>query len=346
MPQIPTVITNVDELEELLSRPTKFAMEAMRKLDGDLMILGVGGKMGPSLARQARRAADEAGRKDLRVIGVSRFSSQAVRDELERHRIETIACDLLDEGQRRKLPAVHNVLMMTAFKFGASDRPDLAWATNTYLPALLAEQFHHSRIVAFSTGNVYPLVSVDGRGADESTPPEPVGEYGVTALGRERLISYVSHRYGTPACLVRLNYAVELRYGVPVDLGQAILAGEPIDLSTSHVNIVWQGYANAVALAAFGLAASPPAILNLTGPDVLRVRELAEALGRRLGVAPKFIGQEQTTALLNDAGRCIALFGRPEVDVERILDLVATWLKMNGQVHGKPTKFQVRDGQF
>ena len=212
--------------------------------------------------------------------------------------------------------------------------------------ALLAEQFRRSRLVAFSTGNVYPMVSVNSNGADESVPPDPIGEYGITGLGRERLLEYVSHRHQTPVCLLRLNYAVELRYGVPVDIAQRLLAGEPVDLSTSHVNLVWQGYANAVALAAFGLAASPAEVLNLTGPGVLPVRDLAEGLAKRLNVTPTFSGKEGTTALLNDASRCLQRFGQPELNVEQILDLVADWLQAGLPVHGKPTKFQVRDGKF
>ena len=337
---------SVDELESLLSRPTDVSRQALRELQGDLLILGAGGKMGPSLARLARRSADEVGRQDLRVIGVSRFSTPEVRDELEAAGIETIACDLLDADERSRLPQIENVLLMTAFKFGSASRPDLAWATNCYLPALLAEQFRRSRLVAFSTGNVYPMVSVTSNGADESVPPDPIGEYGITGLGRERLLEYVSHRHQTPVCLLRLNYAVELRYGVPVDIAQRLLAGEPVDLSTSHVNLVWQGYASAVALAAFGLAASPAEVLNLTGPGVLPVRDLAAGLAKRLSVTATFSGKEGATALLNDASRCLQRFGPPDLDVEQILDLVADWLQAGLPVHGKPTKFQVRDGKF
>lgn len=346
MADLPAQFDSEADLDEFLSRPTPVAVKAMQGMHGDLMILGVGGKMGPSLARLARRSADEARRRDLRVIGVSRFSSPQVRQELDSAGIETIACDLLDQAGRAALHKAANVLLMTAFKFGAAERPDLAWATNCYLPGLLAEQFRDSRVVCFSTGNVYPLVAVDGAGSKETTEPDPIGEYGITALGRERLLQYVSHQYGTPVSLIRLNYAVELRYGVPVDIGLKLLAGEPIDLSTSHVNIVWQGYANAVTLASFALAKSPAQVLNLTGPGVLRVRELATRLAERLGVEAQFTGAEQTTALLNDASRCHELFGLPDVDVETLLDWTARWLKSGGAVHGKPTKFQVRDGKY
>lgn len=343
---MPDRIDSEEQLDDLLAEPTPLSVDAMQKMEGDLMILGVGGKMGPSLARLARRSADAAGKKNLRILGVSRFSQPGLAGQLNAEGIETIACDLLESAGRGQLPLPENVLIMTAFKFGASDRPDLAWATNVYLPGLLAEQFRMSRLVTFSTGNVYPLVPVDSGGASEATPPRPLGEYAITALGRERMMEYVSHEFQTPVCLLRLNYAVELRYGVLVDLGQKILSGEPIDLGMSRVNIVWQGYANAVALQGFQLASSPADALNLTGPETLRIRTLAEQLGQRLGEEPKFSGEEGETALLNDASRCHERFGPPEVNVEKLLDWTAAWLKAGLPTHGKPTKFQVRDGKF
>ncbi|MEK6237945.1 MAG: epimerase, partial [Planctomycetales bacterium] len=218
--------------------------------------------------------------------------------------------------------------------------------TNTYLPGLLAERFRRSRITAFSTGNVYPLVGIDSGGATEETPLHPVGEYGVTALGRERPLDYASRRHGTPVCVLRLNYAVETRYGVLVDLGQRILADEPIDLSMGAVNCVWQGYANQVALQSLSLASSPPTTLNLTGVRTLQVRALSEELGKRLGKPPRFTGEEGPTALLSDASRCHALFGSPEIDTDRLLGWIAAWLGSGLPTHGKPTKFQVRDGKF
>lgn len=340
------LITSEAELEERLSRPTSGTIRAMEALDGDLLIFGVGGKMGPSLARMARRSAEEAGQRDLRIIGVSRFTSPQVREQLERDGIETLACDLLDPAARAKLPDAANVLLMLGFKFGAKSSPGLAWAMNTYVPGALAERYRDARIVAFSTGNVYPYVPVPGPQPTEETPCGPVGEYATTAWGRERMLQHVSQQFGTPVCLLRLNYAVDLRYGVPVDLARQILAGEPIDLSTPYVNVVWQGYANAVTLQAFSLATSPAEILNLTGPGCHRVRDLAEGLGRRLGVEPKYSGAEGSTALLNDASRCHHLFGPPDVDIEELLDLVAAWIRSGGRTLDKPTKFQVRDGEF
>jgi nucleoside-diphosphate-sugar epimerase len=282
----------------------------------------------------------------LRVIGVARFSSPGLQQELESERIETIACDVLEEDARRKLPDALCVMFMLGYKFSSQSLPGMHWAMNTYVPGLLAEQYRRSKIVCFSSGNVYPFTPIDRPQPTEETPCAPIGEYAISAWGRERMLEFMSARYGTPACILRLNYAVEGRYGVLVDLAQQILAGTPIDLSVPYVNFVWQGYANAVALEAFSLAKSPAEILNLTGPDKHRVRDLAEGLGRRLGVEPKFAGSEGTTALLNDASRCHQLFGLPELDAEALLDLVADWLRGGGRTLGKPTKFQVRDGRF
>lgn len=341
-----SAVTTEDELEELLSRPTPGSIRALQAMSGDLLVLGVGGKMGPSLTRLARRSAVAAGKPDQRIIGVARFSNPGVRHELDTAGIETIAGDLLDEGFRTSLPACPNVLFMLGYKFSQRDQPGLYWAMNTYLPGLLAEQFRESKIICFSSGNVYPFTAVNDPQPTEETRCGPVGEYAISTWGRERMLQYVSGKYGTPVCLLRLNYAVEARYGVLVDLAQQILAGTPIDLQTPYVNLVWQGYANAVALEAFSLAASPADILNLTGAGKLAVRDLAVGLGRRLGVEPRFAGSEGPTALLNDASRCHRLFGLPAYDTEALLDLVATWLLAGGRTLGKPTRFQVRNGVF
>jgi len=339
-------LTTEEELEDVLSRPTPETVETFRDWVGDLLILGVGGKMGPSLARLARRSADAAGRPDIRIRGVSRFSSPSLRDALERDGIETISCDLLEEPARKHLPDARNVLLMTAFKFGAASRPDLAWAVNTYLPGLLAERFSKARIVCFSTGNVYPLSPVSGPAPTEATPPQPVGEYGITALGRERLLEYVSRAQHTPVCLLRLNYAVELRYGVLVDLAQQLQSGTPIDLRMSCVNLIWQGSANAIALRSFALASSPARVLNVTGPETLRVRDLALGLAQRLGVEPRWSEPEGTQALLSNASASLQLFGPPTIGIEELLDGVAAWVQRGGATLGKPTKFQVQDGKY
>ena len=339
-------ITTEEQLEERLSRPTPGSIRAMQRLTGDLLILGIGGKMGPSLAKLARRSADAAGRRDLRITGVARFSSPGLQQELEAAGVETIAADLLDADARSKLPQAPCVLFMLGYKFSHQSLPGMHWAMNVFVPGLLAEQYRESRIVCFSSGNVYPFTPIDQPAPKEDTPCSPIGEYAMTAWGRERMVEFMSARHGTPACLLRLNYAVEARYGVLVDLAQQILAGTPVDLGVPRVNFVWQGYANAVALEAFSLVKSPAEILNLTGPGSHSVRELAEGLGRRLGVQPKFAGKEGTAALLNDSSRCHELFGLPELDTEQLMDLVAAWLTSGGRTLGKPTKFQVRDGKF
>ena len=349
-----TCFETESELEVRLSRPTPLSLRAATVLDGDLLVLGMGGKMGPSLVRLARRSLDEVGRRDVRVIGVSRFSvdrlaaslTSGLREELARDGIETIACDLLDPAARARLPRSPNVLFMLGHKFSAGEGPERYWAVNVLLPALLAEQFKKSKIVCFSTGNVYPFTTADEPLPTEETPTAPIGEYAVTALGRERMIQWVSLQHGTPASLLRLNYAVEPRYGVLVDIAQKILACEPIDLTTPLVNIVWQGYANAVALATFSRCASPATMLNLTGLETLRVRELAMQIGQRLGAQPIFDGPEGTRSLLSDATRCHQLFGSPELTTADLLDMTCQWLRHGGRTLGKPTKFQVQDGKF
>jgi hypothetical protein len=364
------VITTEKQLDERLSRPTPATIDAMRRLEGDLLVLGAGGKMGPSLVRLARRSADEAGRRDLGVIAVSRFSSAGLADELRRDGIETIACDLLDENERRVLPASPNVLFMLGHKFsgdsgdsgdsgrlaprdessrGARCAPSGAeryWAMNVYLPGLLAEQYRRSRIVAFSSGNIYPFTKVDQPPPSEGSPLGPIGEYATTVLGRERVLQYVSLARGTPVCLLRLNYALEARYGILVDLAEAILARRPISLAVPEVNFIWQGHANAVALQSFPLATSPASALNLTGAERHRVRDLAERLGRRLGIEPIFGEGEGEVALVSDASRCRELFGPPDMDADELIELAAGWLQSGGRTLGKPTKFQVTDGKF
>ncbi|MCS6952426.1 MAG: NAD(P)-dependent oxidoreductase [Bryobacterales bacterium] len=333
------------ELEDLLSRPSEADREAARDWSGDLLILGAGGKMGPTLARRARRAADEAG-VSLRVIAVARFSDPAVREKLERWGVETLTADLLDEEQLAALPDAPNVVFMAARKFGSTGDEPLTWALNTYLPARVAVRFRHSRIVAFSSGNVYPLVPVISGGATEATPPDPIGEYAQSVLGRERMFQYFSQLYGTPVVLLRLNYAVELRYGVLLDIGLKVFERRPVDLSMGAVNVIWQGDANSVCLRAFRLAASPPEILNVTGPETLSVRWIARRFGEHFGVEPVFEGTEAPTALLNNAAHCHRLFGYPSVSAEQMIEWVAQWIAAGGRILGKPTHFEVRDGKF
>jgi nucleoside-diphosphate-sugar epimerase len=340
-----TAIRTEAELEERLSRPSAADVEFMRELEGDLLILGVAGKMGPSLARRARRAADEAGVRK-RIVGVARFSNPRVREELEAAGVETICADLLDEEQLQALPELPNVIYMAARKFGTTGNEYLTWALNTYLPGRVAERFRRSRIVAFSSGNVYPLVPIAHGGPTEATPPDPVGEYAQSVLGRERMFEYFSARYGTPVTLLRLNYAIDLRYGVLVDIALKVYQRQPVNLAMGQVNVIWQGDANSVALRAFRLCQSPPAVLNVTGPETVSVRSLAWKFARRFGVEPIFEGTEAPTALLSDASLCHRLFGYPEVTLEQMIEWVAEWIHAGGVLWNKPTHFEVRDGRF
>lgn len=333
-------------LEDRLSEPTPELIADLKAGLGDILVLGVGGKMGPSLARLARRSLDAAGQKSRQVIGVARFSEPGLKERLEGWGIRTLNADLLTPGALAALPDVPNVIFMAARKFGSTGNESATWAMNTFLPGLVAQRFTKSRIVAFSTGNVYPLVPVASGGCAESDPVAPVGEYAISALGRERMFEYGSTQHGTLVTILRLNYAVELRYGVLLDIAEKVLSGTPIDLTMGHVNVIWQGDANAIALRSLAIAASPAKVLNLTGPETLSVRRLAEQLGDLLGKRPVFSGTEGATALLNNAAQCTRRFGAPRVPVEQVLRWVAHWVGRGGRTLAKPTKFQVRDGKF
>jgi nucleoside-diphosphate-sugar epimerase len=333
------------ELEEALSRPTAGVVAALGALEGDLLVLGAGGKMGLSLATMARRGLDAAGAADRRVVAVSRFSGGA--EAFAAAGVETIAADLLDEAALAALPDASNVLYLAGMKFGASGALPATWAMNTFLPGLVARRYPRARIVALSTGNVYPFSPVAGGGAREGTPPDPVGEYAMSCLGRERILGWHSERNGTPVTLIRLNYANALRYGVLVDIAQKVLAGDPVDVTMGVVNVIWQGDANAAILGAFGLCASPPEVLNVSGPETLSVRWTATRLAELLGAPPPIIiGEEATTALISNSARMHGLFGYPSVPVDQLLAWTAAWLRSGGALLGKPTRFQVRDGRF
>ena len=334
-----------EQLEDLLSSPSASDIEAMRRLSSDVIILGTGGKMGPSLARRVRRAAEAAGVR-RRVIAVSRFSSAQAREELEAAGIETISCDLLDRDQVAKLPACENVLFLAGRKFGSADRPDLTWAINTVVPANVAEHFRASRIVAFSSGNVYPFVSAASGGSVETDVPAPRGEYAQSCLGRERVFEYFSRRYGTRCLIFRLNYAVDLRYGVLVDIARKVYDGRPIDLAVAHFNAIWQGDANSYALRSLALCESPPRLLNVTGPETISVRRAAEVFAHRFRRAAVFRGAESETALLSNASPCHALLGPPEVSAGELMDWVAHWVGSGGASLDKPTKYEVIDGRY
>jgi nucleoside-diphosphate-sugar epimerase len=317
----------------------------MAALEGDILILGVAGKMGPSLARRARRACELAGVKK-RITGVARFSTPGMRDDLESNGVQTIQADLLDPEALAALPDTENVIFMTGRKFGSTGSEHLTWAMNVFQPGTAADRFRRSRIVAFSSGNVYPLVPVLQGGATESTPPAPVGEYALSALGRERMLEYFSSRHGTLITILRLNYAIDLRYGVLLDVGQKVFERTPINLSMGHANVIWQGDANSICLQSFALCQSPPAIMNLTGPETVSIRWLAHRFGARFGIDPILEGTESDTALLNNAARCHRLFGYPSVTVEQMVEMVADWIGLGGATLNKPTHFETRDGKF
>ncbi|MEU4576423.1 NAD-dependent epimerase/dehydratase family protein [Nonomuraea sp. ATR24] len=330
------------ELEERLARPSAGLVEDLGKLDGDIMILGAGGKLGPSLVRLALNAT----RGEKRVIAVSRFSEPGLADALAAEGATVVSADVADERALAGLPEAPNVVFLVGAKFGTQGREHATWFTNTYLPGRIAERFRDSRIAALSTGNVYPLVPVTGGGSVEDDRPGPVGDYAMSCLGRERVLTHFSELHGTPMALIRLNYAVELRYGVLVDLAQKVLAREPVDLTTGQVNVVWQGYANEVTLRSLLHAGTPPYVLNVTGPELISVRRAALELGARLGVEPVFTGEEAPTALLSNASRCHRLFGYPEITPLELIDHIARWVADGGPLLGKPTKFERRDGRF
>ncbi len=338
-------ITTTERLEEVLSRPTARDCEAVAQLVGDLLVLGAGGKMGPSLVARAKRAMDEAGVRK-RVIGVARFSEPGLRERLARAGVETIAADLLDGEALRALPEAPNIIFMAGRKFGTQGGEHWTWAVNVLLPALAAERYRYARWVVFSSGNVYPLRKLAEGGADEATATDPEGEYAQTVRGRERVFEHYAERLGVASVLLRLNYAVELRYGVLAYIGRKVLAREPIDLATGSVNAIWQGDANSVALRAFPLCARPPALLNLTGPETLSVREVAACFGRIFGLEPRLEGSEADSALMSDAGKCHRLFGPPEVSAAQAIEWVAEWILGGGESLDKPTHFEARDGRF
>ena len=340
----PTPLTDDAALERELSAPTPTAVRALARLSGDLVVLGAGGKMGPSLARLARRARDEAGGSG-KVIAVARFSEPGLRERLEREGIVTRTADLLDRGQVAALPDAGAVIFMVGQKFGTTGAAARTWAVNTLAPALAAERYQRVPMVAFSTGNVYPLWPAESAGPTETDPTGPLGEYAQSALARERLLEFCSTRDRTPMAILRLNYAIEPRYGVIRDLADHVMRHDPIDVTMGWVNVIWQRDANAAALAAIEHAATPPLVLNLTGPKV-SVRWLAEELGRRLDRVPVFRGLEAETALLSDAGRAARLWGPPPVAVTEMLDRVAEWVLGGGRSLGKPTHFEERSGAF
>ena len=333
------------QLESYLAEPTAEVIAAVAALQGDILILGVGGKMGPTLAKQAKRAIDRAGIAK-KVIGVSRFSTPGVQEGLHEAGIETITADLLSEDCLRNLPDTQNVILMAGRKFGSTGNESLTWAMNSYMPGRVAEKFRTSRMVVFSTGNVYPLTPVSHGGATESSPVAPIGEYAQSCLSRERICTYFSSRFGTPMAILRLNYAIDLRYGILLDIAEKVYAEEVISLQMGSVNVIWQGDANAIALRAFAHCQSPPLVLNVTGPETVSIRYLASCFSTLFNKPPRFEGEEAATALLSNASRCHQLFGYPRISLGQMIEWVAEWVRIDGTTLRKPTHFEVRDGKF
>jgi nucleoside-diphosphate-sugar epimerase len=340
-----TSIRDVAELEALLSEPTESAVRCLGQLEGDILILGVGGKMGPTLARMAQRASDAAGVK-RRVIGVSRFSTRDLEGQLQSWGIETIRCDLLDRASLQALPDAANVVYMAGMKFGSTGQEALTWAMNSYLPGLVSEKYRKSRIVAFSTGNVYGLSPVSQGGSREEDVLNPAGDYAMSCVGRERIFEHFSRTDQIPMAILRLNYATELRYGVLVDIAQRVCAGEPVPLSMGYLNAIWQEDANAMSLAALAYASVPPRVLNIAGPELLSVRFVAEEFGKLLGKAVRFEGIEAMDALLSNAERAYQLLGRPRVSASQMMMWIADWVCRGGATLAKPTHFEERSGRF
>jgi nucleoside-diphosphate-sugar epimerase len=338
---LPETISDIGTLEELLCRPSQALIDDLRKVDGDIMILGVAGKMGPTLAGLARAALP-----DRRIVGVARFSDPGAKDWLQARGIETIHCDLLDEAAIKTLPTIPNIVFMAGRKFGAEGDLSLTWAMNAHVPALVAQAFPDSRIVAFSTGCVYPFVDVNGKGADENVAPDPPGEYAQSCVGRERMLEYFSRRFGTPGRLFRLNYAIDMRYGVLHDIASKVLQGKPIDVSLGHVNFIWQGDAAAQALRCLAHCDTPTSPINVSGHEILSVRELAAKLGARFDRAPVILGKEGPTAWLTNTSQAVKLFGLPIVDTEQLIKWTADWVSRSMPSLGKPTKYEVRDGRY
>ena len=344
-PKPPHLIEDEMELDDVLTRPRPVLVDFIRSISSPLVILGAGGKMGPTLAVLARRAAEVAGHA-LRIVAVSRFSSLPARNWLEERGIETLSADLLSGSEWGKLPDSTNVIHLVGLKFGTQDNPALTWAVNTLAPQRVAERYPKARLVALSTGNVYPLVAADGPGAVESHPLTPLGEYANAAVARERIFEYVTEKNHTPTVLVRLNYAVELRYGVLLDIARKVYEGVAIDLATGYFNCIWQGDANEMILRSFSLASCPPRPLNLTGTGILAVRQVAARFGELLGRPATLVGVEAPTALLSNTAQLRQTLGEPATSLDEVIRWIAHWVRKGGRTLGKATHFEVRDGKY
>lgn len=338
-------IKTVEELENNLSEPTAGVIETLGRLEGDIIVLGAAGKMGPTLAKMAKRGSDAAG-VARKVIAVSRFSHPEEERKLQEAGLETIRCDISDLEKLNALPDVPNVIFMVGMKFGSSGAEGLTWAVNTFLPGQVCMKYRKSRIVAFSSGNVYQFVPVDSGGTSETDSVGPIGEYAMSVLGRERIFQHFSNTLWIPVSIIRLNYAVELRYGVLVDIARKVYAGQPVDVSNGYVNVIWQTDANAMTLQSFDKTSVPPFVLNVSGSEFLSVRNVAERFGEMMGKKPTIEGVESRDALLSNGSLGYKLFGKPSVTADQMIELIADWVSSGGASIGKPTHFETRNGKF
>ena len=338
-------MVDLKQLEQDLTKPSAALIADIKKIEGDIILLGIGGKMGVSMGKLAVDALKAAGMNN-RVIGVSRFSDAKAKAELEGVGVETIACDLLNDAELQQLPDAKNVIYLAGNKFGTTGKEGFTWAMNAYLPGRVAEKYKNSNIVAFSSGNVLPFVPVTSGGVAENVTPEPIGEYAQSCLGRERIFEYFAKQNQTPILIYRLNYAVDFRYGVLMEIAKSVLSEKEIDLTTENVNVIWQGDANEIALRSLLHCEAPAKILNVTGPEILSIRWIAEEFGKIFNKSPKFIHQPAGSALLNNASECHRLFGYPKVTIREMIDITATWINNGGDEFGKATHFQERGGKF
>ncbi|WP_114752126.1 NAD-dependent epimerase/dehydratase family protein [Pleomorphovibrio marinus] len=334
-----------EQLDELLSTPSDLLIQDLQSLKGDILILGVGGKMGPSLARLAVKAVKESG-QHKKVFGVSRFSDTQLRKDLEATGVITIEADILEDNALEGLPDASNVIYMVGRKFGTSGQEHLTWAMNAYLPGKVAERYKNSKIVVFSSGNIYPMVPVVSGGATENTNPSPIGEYAQSCLGRERVFQYFSHLNKTPMLIYRLNYAVDLRYGNLLEIGEMVKSNMPIDLKVGHMNVIWQGDANEIALRALNKCNFPPEILNVTGPETVSIKWVAKEFGRLFKTTPRFLDTISGDCLLNNASKCHHWFGYPKVSILEMINMTAKWINEGGSKLNKPTHFQETKGNY
>ncbi len=336
---------NEARLDEMLTTPSQRLLEDVAKIKGDIMILGAGGKMGPTLSLLAKKAVDQAGGKQ-KVIAVSRFTDPIAVKLLNDNGVDTIPGDLTDREFLNSLPEVDNIIYMVGRKFGTGGQEHLTWAMNVGLPVNVAERFRSSNIVVFSSGNIYPMVPIHSSGADEQVTPLPNGEYGMSCLGRERIFENASHKWNTPVFIYRLNFAIDLRYGVLYDIASKIMEGKPISVSMPVFNCIWQGDANEMAIRALLHTGSPATIMNITGPETVSTRYAAEELGKLLGKEVIFEGEESETAFLNNSALAMKTFGYPTVPIKTMIEWQAEWILSGGRALNKPTHFEERKGKY